>query len=173
VTPLVTEAAVRTFGGSDFCPSDLYTSTQPVTVYLRWPERNLDALVPLVRLVWDTLLGEMIEWWAAATPAARAKASPVLCLVDEAARTPIPAIPEYMATVAGYGISVWVACRAWRSWRRATGPLEQPRSEMPLMPTCTTASATCIPPRRSRGGPGPMLVHGRHNGTSQGNASSR
>ncbi len=65
-----------------------------MTVYLRWPERNLEALVPLVRLVWDTLLGELIEWWAAAAPADRAKAAPVLCLVDEAARTPIPAIPE-------------------------------------------------------------------------------
>jgi hypothetical protein len=29
LAPLVTEAAVRTFGGSDFRPSELYTSTQP------------------------------------------------------------------------------------------------------------------------------------------------
>ncbi|MDQ6670216.1 MAG: hypothetical protein M3069_05620 [Chloroflexota bacterium] len=34
--------------GSDFRPSELYTSSQPVTVYLRWPERNLEALVRLV-----------------------------------------------------------------------------------------------------------------------------
>jgi hypothetical protein len=89
LAPLVTEAAVRTFGGSDFRPSELYTSDKPVTVYLRWPERSLDALAPLVRLVWDTMLGELIDWWATASPAARANTRPVLALVDEAARTPI------------------------------------------------------------------------------------
>jgi type IV secretion system protein VirD4 len=173
VTPLVTEAAVRTFGGSDFRPSDLYTSTQPVTVYLRWPERNLDALVPLVRLVWDTLLGELIEWWSAASPAERAKASPVLCLVDEAARTPIPAIPEYMATVAGYGISVWVAVQSLAQLETSYGPARaatiRDAADAHVYYRQRDVHTAEALSRRT----GPMLVHGRHNGTSQGNASSR
>ncbi len=38
---------MRPFGGSDFQPSELYTSTEPVRMYLRWRERNLEARVRL------------------------------------------------------------------------------------------------------------------------------
>ncbi len=172
LAPLVTEAAVRTFGGSDFRSSELYTSVAPVTVYLRWPERNLEALVPLVRLVWDTLLGELIEWWAAATPAARAKATPVLCLVDEAARTPIPAIPEYMATVAGYGISVWVAVQSLAQLETSYGPARAATIRDSAdahvyyrQRDLETAEALS---RRT----GSMLVYGRNDSHSQGSAST-
>ena len=34
-------------------------SKKPVTVYLRWPERDLLALAPLVRLVWKSLIDEL------------------------------------------------------------------------------------------------------------------
>jgi len=33
-------------------------------------------------------------------------------LLDEAARTPIPALPEYSATVAGRGITLWIAIQS-------------------------------------------------------------
>jgi len=172
LAPLVTEAAVRTFGGSDFRPSELYTSAAPVTVYLRWPERNLEALVPLVRLVWDTLLGELIEWWAAATPAARAKATPVLCLVDEAARTPIPAIPEYMATVAGYGISVWVAVQSLAQLETSYGPARaatiRDSADAHVYYRQRDVETAEALSRRT----GSMLVHGRSNSHSQGSAST-
>ncbi len=35
-------------------------SNTPVTVYLRWKEQNLLALSPLVRLLWGTLIDELI-----------------------------------------------------------------------------------------------------------------
>ncbi len=168
----MTEAAVRTFGGSDFRPSDLYTSTEPVTVYLRWPERNLEPLVPLVRLVWDTLVGELIEWWAAAAPAERAKAMPVLCLVDEAARTPIPAIPEYMATVAGYGISVWVAVQSLAQLETSYGPARaatiRDSADAHVYYRQRDVETAEALSRRT----GPMLVQGRHNGHSQGTGAT-
>lgn len=172
LAPLVTEAAVRTFGGSDFRPRELYTSAQPITVYLRWPERNLEALVPLVRLVWDTLLGDLIEWWAAATPADRTKAQPVLCLVDEAARTPIPAIPEYMATVAGYGISIWVAVQSLAQLETSYGPARaatiRDSADAHVYYRQRDVETAEALSRRT----GPMLVHGRHNGTSQGTGAT-
>jgi len=172
LAPLVTEAAVRTFSGSDFHPSELYTSAQPVTVYLRWPERNLDALAPLVRLVWDTLLGEMIAWWAAATPAARAKAWPVLGLVDEAARTAIPAIPEYMATVAGYGISVWVAVQSLGQLETCYGQARaatiRDNADAHLYYRQRDVDTAEALSRRT----GPLLVQGRHNGRSAGTGTT-
>jgi len=172
LAPLVTEAAVRTFGGSDFRPSELYTSAEPVTVYLRWPERNLEALVPLIRLVWDTLLGELIEWWAAAAPAQRQKAWPVLCLVDEAARTPIPALPAFMSTAAGYGISIWVAVQSlaqletnYGAARAATVRDSADAHVYYRQRDVETAEALS---RRT----GPMLVHGHSNTHSQGSGST-
>jgi len=31
-----------------------------VTVYLRWPEQDLLVLSPLVRLLWQSLIGELL-----------------------------------------------------------------------------------------------------------------
>ena len=36
-------------------------SPKPVTIYLRWPERDLQALSPLVRLLWGSLIDELIS----------------------------------------------------------------------------------------------------------------
>jgi len=172
LAPLVTEAAVRTFGGSDFRSSELYTSAAPVTVYLRWPERNLEALVPLVRLVWDTLLGELIEWWAAAAPAERQKAWPVLCLVDEAARTPIPALPAFMSTAAGYGISIWVAVQSLAQLETNYGPARavtiRDNADAHVYYRQRDLETAEALSRRT----GSTLVYGRQDSHSQGSAST-
>ena len=56
---------------------------KPVTVYLEWPERDLLSLAPLVKLVWTSLISEMIDIYDNADPN---KCRPVLFLLDEAAR---------------------------------------------------------------------------------------
>src|SRR2546423_15578424 len=58
--PLLTETVVRCFAISDFAAEQLVSAERPVSVYLRWPERNLLALSPLVRLLWGTLIDELI-----------------------------------------------------------------------------------------------------------------
>src|SRR5204863_4569524 len=58
--PLLTETVVRCFAASDVTAGELMCSPQPVTVYLRWPERDLLALSPLVRLLWGSLIDELI-----------------------------------------------------------------------------------------------------------------
>ncbi len=52
--PLLTETVIRSLSGTDFMPSDLMTSDVPTTIYLRWPEKDLLPLSPLVRLLWGT-----------------------------------------------------------------------------------------------------------------------
>jgi hypothetical protein len=54
--PLLTETVVRSLSGADFQAGELINARQPVTVYLRWPERDLLSLSPLVRLVWGSLI---------------------------------------------------------------------------------------------------------------------
>src|SRR4030095_3235966 len=58
--PLLTDHVVRCFNGSDFTVEDILFSKEPITVYLRWPEADLLALAPLVRLVWDSLINGLI-----------------------------------------------------------------------------------------------------------------
>ncbi len=106
--PLLTERVVRTFGGSDFRPADLL-GDEPISVYLRLTERDMRGLKPLLKLVWETLLNELVAHYDGTGGAG---CHPVLLLLDEAARFAVPSLPEYAATVPGRGISLWVAVQS-------------------------------------------------------------
>jgi hypothetical protein len=58
--PLLTETVVRCFTHSDFTAETIMRSDTPVTVYFRWKEQDLLALSPLVRLLWGSLINELI-----------------------------------------------------------------------------------------------------------------
>jgi type IV secretion system protein VirD4 len=107
--PLLTETVVRCFAGSDFEVSDLLRSKSPVTVYLRWPERDLLALSPLVRLLWGSFIDELITTYDSV---GGRDCQPVLLLVDEAGRTAIPGLADYATTVVGRGITLWIAIQS-------------------------------------------------------------
>jgi type IV secretion system protein VirD4 len=87
--PLLTETVVRALAGSDFTAAELMQSPTPVTVYLRWPERDLLVLAPLVRLLWGSLIDELITTFDKAEGRG---CQPVLLLIDEAGRTAIPSL---------------------------------------------------------------------------------
>lgn len=107
--PLLTETVIRSLSGSDFAPSDLMTGEQPVSVYLRWPERDLLALSPLVRLLWGSLIDELVSAYDGRVGRG---CRPVLLLVDEAGRTAIPSLADHATTVVGRGISLWIAVQS-------------------------------------------------------------
>src|SRR2546421_1765983 len=107
--PLLSETIVRCFSGSDFTPADLMQGEKPISVYLRWPERDLLMLSPLVRLLWASLIDELIHHYDHVKGEG---CKPVLLLVDEAGRTAIPSLAEHATTVVGRGISLWVAIQS-------------------------------------------------------------
>jgi type IV secretion system protein VirD4 len=107
--PLLTETVIRSLAASDFAPSNLMTGDRPVSVYLRWPERDLLALSPLVRLLWGSLIDELV---AAYDRKAGQGCKPVLLLIDEAGRTAIPSLADHATTVVGRGISLWLAVQS-------------------------------------------------------------
>jgi type IV secretion system protein VirD4 len=107
--PLLTETVIRTLAATDFAPSDLMSSPKPVSVYLRWPERDLLALSPLVRLLWGTLIDELITTY---DKRGGKDCNPVLLLIDEAGRTAIPSLADHSTTVVGRGISLWIAVQS-------------------------------------------------------------
>src|SRR6266567_6499190 len=116
--PLLTETVVRCFNGSDFTPGQLMDSEQPVTVYLRWPERDLLALSPLVRLIWGSIIDELITTFDRKEGRG---CKPVLLLVDEAGRTAITSLADHATTVVGRGISLWVAVQSLEQLRAEYG----------------------------------------------------
>ena len=107
--PLLTETVVRSLAQSDFTPEEIITSNRPVTVYIRWKEQDLLALSPLVRLLWGSLINELV-----ATYDRRAGngCQPVLLLIDEAGRTAIPSLADQATTVAGRGLTMWLAVQS-------------------------------------------------------------
>jgi type IV secretion system protein VirD4 len=107
--PLLTETVVRTLAGTDVTPQEIMCSQQPVTVYLRWPERDLPALAPLVRLLWGSLIDGLITTYGNAKGV---HPQPVLLLIDEAGRTAISALADNAATVAGRNISLWLSIQS-------------------------------------------------------------
>lgn len=107
--PLLTETVIKCFTRSDFMPEQILQSDTPVTVYFRWPEKDLLALSPLVRLLW----GSMIDEFIATFDRNQGKnCHPVLLLIDEAGRTAIPSLADHATTVVGRGISMWIAIQS-------------------------------------------------------------
>lgn len=107
--PLLTETLIRSLAGADFKPSDIITEAQPITLYFRWPERDLLTLSPLVRLMWGTLIDELITTY---DKRAGKNCNPVLLLIDEAGRTAIPSLADHATTVVGRGISLWISVQS-------------------------------------------------------------
>src|SRR4051812_10423170 len=103
--PLTLANVVHSLSKSDFTPEEIIRGRHPVTLYLCWPESDLDAPHPVIRLVYSTLFDGMID----AYDEARGKGCrETLFLFDEAGRCPVPRLPHYTSTVAGRKISFWM-----------------------------------------------------------------
>jgi type IV secretion system protein VirD4 len=106
---LLAESIVKCFTGNDFTPREVLCSETPITVYLRWPEKDLLVLAPLIRLMWGTLIDELTATY---DEAKGVNCKPVLLLIDEAGRTAIPSLADHATTVVGWGISLWIAVQS-------------------------------------------------------------
>src|SRR5919206_2041912 len=104
--PLLTEKVVRCFNGSDFTGADIIAGEQPVSVYLRVPQGMLKSKAPVIRLVLESLMTEMFDTF---DDQHGEGCRPVLMLLDEAGTVGFQKLPEYAATAAGRGVSLWLA----------------------------------------------------------------
>jgi type IV secretion system protein VirD4 len=107
--PILSDELLRCFDGSDFTAVDLITSPTPITVYLRLPEADLEALAPVVRLVFQTIIHDAITTY---DKRKGKDCYPLLLLLDEAGRVKIPHLYDYATTVVGGQISLWVAIQS-------------------------------------------------------------
>jgi type IV secretion system protein VirD4 len=109
--PLLTERILRCFNGSDFTAADIIGGRKPVTVYLCIPEKDLFAKAPVIRLVMESLMAEMKDYFddAPGDTAGEKGCREVLYLLDEAGNIKLPSLPHDFATVRSRGISIWAA----------------------------------------------------------------
>jgi type IV secretory pathway TraG/TraD family ATPase VirD4 len=109
--PLLTERILRCFNGSDFTPRDIIAGKTPVTLYLCIPEKDLRAKQPVIRLVMESLMAEMKDYFdeAPGESATEKGCREVLYLIDEAGNITLPSLPNDVATVRSRGISIWAA----------------------------------------------------------------
>jgi type IV secretion system protein VirD4 len=107
--PLLTETVIRSLAHSDISPEEMMTGERPVTVYMRWKEQDLLALSPLVRLLWGSLIDELVATYDQREGRG---CNPVLLLIDEAGRTAIPSLSDHATTVVGRGIQIWLAVQS-------------------------------------------------------------
>jgi type IV secretion system protein VirD4 len=111
--PLLTSGILKSISRSDFTAEDIIAGEKPATVYLQWPEHALLSLAPLIRLVWCSLIDEMIKIYDGFRKVGQqAKCRKVLLLIDEAGRTAIPMLSEYCSTVVERGMSIWMAIQS-------------------------------------------------------------
>jgi type IV secretory pathway TraG/TraD family ATPase VirD4 len=100
---------VHALSKSDFTAADIIRGRDPMTVYFCWPENEVDALNPLIRLVYSSLLDDMMTIY----DNVRGKGCRrTLVLYDEAGRCPMPRLPHYTSTVVGRGISFWMGVQS-------------------------------------------------------------
>jgi len=107
--PLLTETVIRSLAHADFTAEQIMTDSRPVTVYLRWKERDLLALSPLVRLLWGSLIDELITTYDQRSGRG---CQQVMLLIDEAGRTAIPSLADHATTVVGRGLTMWLAVQS-------------------------------------------------------------
>ena len=115
--PLLTETVVRCFAQSDFAAQELLSSEKPVTVYLRWPERDLLALSPLVRLLWGTLIDELITSFDQSRGAGVNQYCSSLTKPGERRFPPLPITPPRL--LAG-GLRCGWPCNPSPNWKPST-----------------------------------------------------
>src|SRR2546425_989610 len=84
----------------------------------RLKEQDLLALSPLVRLLWGTLMNELLTTYDTNQGDG---CKPVLLLIDEASKTAIPSLSEHAATVVGRGIYLWIAVQSLSQLEAAYG----------------------------------------------------
>jgi len=115
---VLTQESIRCFNGSDFTAKDIITSKKPITLYLKWPERDIVAFSPLVHLVWESLMDEMIHTYDSLKGNG---CYPVGDFLDEIATTGFPKLPQYSGTAAGRGITLFPAFQSTSQMDAAFG----------------------------------------------------
>ncbi len=108
--------ALATLSDTDFSAADLLH--QRATLYLQIPEARLGDLRPFLRLLWTSLVMQLVT---ASDRAGATDYHPLLLALDEAGRTPFAGLPDFLVTLRSRRISCAVLVQALSQLRAAYG----------------------------------------------------
>ena len=108
--------ALATLSGTDFTAAHLLR--QRATLYLQVPEARLGDLRPFLRLIWTSLIMQLVT---ATDRAGTTDRQPLLLVLDEAGRTPFAGLPDFLVTLRSRRISCAVLLQALSQLRAAYG----------------------------------------------------
>ena len=97
---------MRSFAGSSFTAKDIIAGKKPVTVYLCFPEKDLLSKAPVIRLVLESILSEMIDYF---DNTKGQNCRETLVELDEAGTVGLPSLPQYVSTVRSRRITIWAS----------------------------------------------------------------
>ena len=147
--PLLTETVIRSLSGADFTPQALMCGEAPVTVYLRWPERDLLTLSPLVVSSGDRSLTSFLQP-TTQNRVGDAHQSFFLLMKQEEPQSPCLRIRQQRLwegkCTSGYPSNL---CRSWKLSTESPAPIP---SETTWRPRFITARRICRPPNILRTG---------------------
>jgi type IV secretory pathway TraG/TraD family ATPase VirD4 len=107
---ILTKESVKCFMGSDFTAKDIITSGgHPISLFLCWPEKDLLALGPLIELMWDSLVNGMVDAYDALRGVGCYR---TLLILDEIFRTGMKNLPQYVTTVCGRDMSIFLTAQS-------------------------------------------------------------
>ncbi len=112
---ILSPRVLATLAGSDFTAADLLHNR--ATLYLQIPEARLGDLRPFLRLLWTSLIQQLLS----ASDRARTAHHPLLLILDEAGRTPFADLPDFLVTMRSRRISCAVLVQALSQLRAAYG----------------------------------------------------
>jgi type IV secretion system protein VirD4 len=116
--PILNETVIRSLTTSEVTPAELLLSPKPLTWYIRLKEQNLLTLSPLQRLFWSSTIDELTTTYDDRDGKG---CNPVLLLIDEGGRVPIPNLHDATATVCGRGVSIWLIVQSLEQLNAAYG----------------------------------------------------
>jgi type IV secretion system protein VirD4 len=110
INNILTKETVACFTGSDFTGRDIITSGKhPISLYLSWPEKDLLTLGPLIELIWDCLISNMVDTYDALKGVGCTR---TMLVLDEIFRSGMRKLPEYATTVCGRNISILLSAQS-------------------------------------------------------------
>jgi type IV secretory pathway TraG/TraD family ATPase VirD4 len=110
INNILTKETVACFTCSYFTGREIITSgDHPISLYLCWPEKDLLTLGPLIELIWDCLINDMVDTYDELKGQGCSRSMLVL---DEIFRSGMHKLPEYATTVCGRNISILLSAQS-------------------------------------------------------------
>lgn len=119
----MTDGIMSMMGGNDLQPKDLYDEN--ISLYLIFPESETKATTKAFQIIMTSLINSLIQVSDERFFADQKPERQILWLLDEAGRTPIQGLDDYIATISGRGMTFGLFAQDIPQFTKNYGVAEQ------------------------------------------------